>query len=157
MGRTYICILKSPDILTVEIDCIVIALLSEQLFTLKYYPLNYPLYHISGCVFHLANLYFDDCENVCTSSYFHHHIWNMKHYPLFGLGHATNVCATCLAMFYMTTILFKNEYVQYMHSNYTNDLPKAGPSLTTELCLPMPLNNPPSSLMLSKLTGSCSL
>ena len=47
----------------------------------------------------LTYFYYDDCENTCTLSYWHHQIRSMTIYHCLGLGHETMVCAVCLFKF----------------------------------------------------------
>ena len=49
----------------------------------------------------LTLFFYDDYENMCTLSYYHHQIGSITHLPLFRvrLGHETIVCAVCLLIF----------------------------------------------------------
>ena len=46
----------------------------------------------------LTHLSYDDCENTCTLSYYHHQIWRPICHSL-ALGHGTMVCAVCISIF----------------------------------------------------------
>ena len=45
----------------------------------------------------LTHFPYDDCENTCTWSYYHHHVWTVC--CCLGLSHETMVCALCLSIF----------------------------------------------------------
>ena len=45
----------------------------------------------------LTHFSYDDCENMCTSFYYHHQIGSMTHLPFLGLDHETLVCVVCFS------------------------------------------------------------
>ena len=47
----------------------------------------------------LTHFSYDDCENMCTLSHFHHQIGIMTHCHCLGLGHETMACTVCLSIF----------------------------------------------------------
>ena len=59
--------------------------------------------------FQLNHFAYDDCENTCTWSYYHHQIESMAHLPLLWLGHGKMVWAVCFYIF-LCSLLFSLVY-----------------------------------------------
>ena len=47
----------------------------------------------------LTHSSYDDCENMCTLSYYDPKIGSMTIFHYLGLGHETMACAVCLSIF----------------------------------------------------------
>ena len=87
------------------------------IFTICCWCTSLYIYNISNCVsmglsiiFHLIygamsfqviHFSFDDCDNVCTSSYYHHQIGNMNHEPLFRIR-AWNIGMCCMSSYVLS-------------------------------------------------------
>ena len=46
----------------------------------------------------LTHFSYNECQNTCTLSYYHHQIGSTTHLHCLGLGHETMVCAVCLSI-----------------------------------------------------------
>ena len=52
----------------------------------------------------LTHFFYDDCENICTRSYYHHQIGSMTHLPLFRIRSWNNVMR-CMSFYILMSLL----------------------------------------------------
>ena len=81
---------------------------------------NFHAIYRAVCI-QLTHFYFDDCENTCTWSYYHHQIGSMTHLPLFRVRSWQNGMS-CMSLFLsLRTNMTKMPQTTWI---YSRNLPK---------------------------------